>query len=57
MFLYITENMDQNYNKIPCFVEIKSKQQIKFVVYQNKICGFSITKYSQLLSFFPKLCV
>ncbi len=43
MLIYITENMNQNYSKIPCFVEMKSKQQRKFVVHQNKIYGFSIT--------------
>jgi len=37
MFLYITENMNPNYNIIPCFVEMKSKQQIKFVVLNYKI--------------------
>jgi hypothetical protein len=30
----------QNYNRIPCFVEMKSKQQIIYLVYQNKIYGF-----------------
>jgi hypothetical protein len=57
MRFFIIENMNQNYSRIPCFVEMKLKQQIKFVVYQNKIYGFSTTKYLQLLSLFPKLCV
>jgi hypothetical protein len=26
--------MNKNYSRIPCFVEMKSKQQIKFVVFQ-----------------------
>jgi hypothetical protein len=36
----ITKNMNLNYNRIPCFVEKKSKQQLKYVAYQNRICGF-----------------
>ncbi len=34
MFLCIIENMNQNYSRIPCFVEMK----IKTI---NKICGIS----------------
>jgi hypothetical protein len=43
-FFVLLKTWIQNYSKIPCFVETKSKQQIKFVVYQNKISGFFITK-------------
>jgi hypothetical protein len=32
--------MNQNYNIISCFVEKNPKQQLKYVVYQDKICGF-----------------
>jgi hypothetical protein len=32
--------MNQNYNRIPCFVEKNSKQQLKSVVYQKQICDF-----------------
>ncbi len=33
--------MNPNYNVIPCFVEKQiSKQHFKYVLYQNKICGF-----------------
>jgi hypothetical protein len=32
--------LNQNYSKIPCSIDMKSKQQNKICVYQNKICGF-----------------
>jgi hypothetical protein len=32
--------MNQNYNIISCFVEKNQKQQIKYVVHQNKVYGF-----------------
>ncbi len=40
MLFYITKNMNPNYNIIPCFVEKNPKKHLKFVLYQNKICGF-----------------
>jgi hypothetical protein len=40
MLICITENMNPNYNIIPCFVEKNPKQNLKYVLYQNKICGF-----------------
>ncbi len=33
MLICIIKNMNQNYNKIPYFVEKNPKQQLKFVVY------------------------
>jgi hypothetical protein len=36
----ITENMTPNYSIIPCFIEKNPKKHLKFVLYQNKICGF-----------------
>jgi hypothetical protein len=49
--------LNHNYSKIPCFVENEIKTT-------NKICSISkveyvvfYTKYVQLLSLFPKLCV
>ncbi len=57
MFIYIIENMNKKYSKIPCFVEMKIKTT-------NQICGiskqntwFSTKKFVQLFLFFPKLCV
>ncbi len=35
-----TENINLNYNIIPCFVLRNPKQRLKFVLYQNKLCGF-----------------
>jgi hypothetical protein len=35
--LCITKNINQNYNRIPCFVEMKSKQQIKSMVFYYKM--------------------
>ncbi len=49
MLLCITINMNQNYSKIPCFVEKNSKSTIQ-------ICSF-YSKYLELLLLFPKLCV
>jgi hypothetical protein len=40
MFLYITKNMNLNYNIIPCFVEKILKKHLKFVLYQNNVCGY-----------------
>jgi hypothetical protein len=40
VFFFIIENMNPNYNIIPCFVEKISKQHLKFVIYQNRINGF-----------------
>ncbi len=40
MFLYIIENMNPNYNIILCFVEKIPIFFKKFVLYQNRICGF-----------------
>jgi hypothetical protein len=46
--------MNQNYNEIPCFVEKNSKQQLKYVVYENKIDDFLLQiPYSS--SHFPKI--
>ncbi len=36
MLLCIIVNMNQNYNKIPSFVKKIPKQQLKYVIYQNK---------------------
>jgi hypothetical protein len=35
-----TKNMNPNYNIIPSFVEKKSKQHFKSMLYPNKVCGF-----------------
>jgi hypothetical protein len=40
MLLYIIENIPQNNNMVPCFVEKIPKQHFKYVLYQNRICGF-----------------
>jgi len=40
MFLCINENMNPNYNIIPCFIEKNPKQHLKYVLYQNKIYDF-----------------
>ncbi len=37
MFYCIIENMNPNYNIIPCFVEKNPKKHLKFVLYQNKV--------------------
>jgi hypothetical protein len=31
--------MNPNYNIIPCFVEKNPKKYLKFVLYQNRVCG------------------
>jgi hypothetical protein len=56
-FYVLLRTLFQYSSKIPCFVETKSKQQMKYVVYQNKNAGFFTTKYLQFLSLFSKLCV
>jgi len=38
--LYITENMNQIYSRIPCFVENLYIYIYIYMVYQNKIYGF-----------------
>jgi len=40
VFICIIENTNQNYSRIPCFVEMNIKTTTKYVVYQNTICGF-----------------
>jgi hypothetical protein len=40
MFICIIENMNPNYIVITCFVEKNPKEHLKFVLYQNKVCGF-----------------
>jgi hypothetical protein len=40
MLFYIIENMNQNYNKIPCFTKENPKLKKNFVVYQNRVRGF-----------------
>jgi hypothetical protein len=42
MLLYINVNMNQIYSRIPCFIKKNPKQQLKSIVYQNKICGFPL---------------
>jgi len=36
----MTENMNPNYSIIPCFVKKNPRQHLKFVLYQNRVCGF-----------------
>jgi len=57
MLLYIVENMNQNYDKIPCFVEKNPKQQLKFMVYQNKIYGFILQSSYNSSHTSPQNCV
>jgi hypothetical protein len=45
---------ESKYNKIPCFVEKIPKQQVKSIVYPNKIFVFNSKKYLHLLLIFPK---
>jgi hypothetical protein len=40
--------MNLNYNIIPCFVEKNPKQHLKFVLYQNKVCGFLLQVHTTL---------
>jgi len=40
MFLYIIENMNKKITESHVLLKWKLKQQIKFMIYQNKICGF-----------------
>ncbi len=55
MLLYITVNMYQNYNRIPCFVEKKiPKQQLKSMVHRNKVCGFLLQVHTTPLIFLSK---
>jgi hypothetical protein len=43
---------ESKYSRIPCFVEMKSKQQLKFVVYRKQNVRFSITStYNSSYSF------
>jgi hypothetical protein len=35
-----SRNMNPNYNIIPCFVEKNPKKHLKYMLYQNKVCGF-----------------
>ncbi len=43
VFCYIIKNMNQNYNRIPCFVEKNPKQQLKSMVYPKQNSWFSTT--------------
>jgi hypothetical protein len=36
----IIGKMNPNYSMIPCFVGTNPKQHLKFMLYQNRICGF-----------------
>ncbi len=56
IFLYYWK-LNQNYNKIPCFAEMKSKQQIQSMVYQNKICGFLFQSTYNSFHYFCQNCV
>ncbi len=47
--------MNQNYNRISCFVEKNPKQQLKYVEYQNKVCGFLLQVPTSRLTFLQEL--
>jgi len=49
--------LNQNYSRIPCFVEMKSKQQIQSMVYQKKICGFLLQSTYSSFHYFLQNCV
>jgi hypothetical protein len=49
MFFYIIKNINSNYNIIPCFVEKNPKNHFKYVLYQNKVCGFLLQVPTTLL--------
>jgi hypothetical protein len=57
MFFYIIENMNQTYNKIPCFVEKNPKKIIKNYGISKQNLWFSTVKFLQLLSFVFQNCV
>jgi hypothetical protein len=51
---FFVENMNPNYNIIPCFVEKKiSKQHLKYMLYQNRVYGFLPQVPLVLATLFP----
>jgi hypothetical protein len=56
MLICIIENMNPNYNRIPCFVE-KIKTTIKINGISKQNMGFSTTKYLQIFPLSKKLCL
>ncbi len=48
---------ESKYNKIPCFGEKIRKQQLKFVVSQNKTYGFLLQVPTSPLTFPKTLCL
>jgi hypothetical protein len=54
VLIYITKNIFQNYNVVPCFVEKNPKQHFKSMLYQNKIYGFSTASTNRSSSSFLK---
>jgi hypothetical protein len=48
--------MNQNYSIVPCFIEKNPKKHLKFMSYQNKVCGFSL-QIPIIPTFLQTLCL
>ncbi len=56
MFICIIENMNQNYNRIPCFVEKNQNNKYNMWYIKNKKINFQLQVPTTLLTL-PQNCV